>query len=1331
MNNLKSLFPSRKVAVLTSAAAVAFAGVAVASPHVVGALQATPDEFVWSPSIDGPLYLNDGTTSTFYGGFAAGTTNYKVQHHGAYETEDPNSGYVTNDYQDFINDTEEFVFSYGLESRFQQGLLYDAGANAGSRYAYMVIGRDVETNYWNVVRFDHNGNWEVVSKIDDLYESDNDRNFTMLADGALVQFHGNTGILRNYGPLDGLTQGYPFDPSGNSDGVPLMLPTESSIAGPSFSTDVSVSTLTVDGTEYVLVWKRGGGNNVYLYNATTLNYVGELDMSSSVDMQGATDWWGSVSVVESAATVGNQNIVQYAYDYPLARTGAYGSLAVLNPADVDVSAMTASLSTRASNTAYVARESVGIQAPASTELVTLPDAPPGVSHLDYDVNGGSSAAPDMQTGEIAATTTVSSTTPTYDGYNFASWNTADDGSGIDYAAGGNYTLPSTAGVTDTVYAQWAQAPGTASCSSSPTGFIQAIKGLEGDDIVSFKLLDLEAGDYVDMDPAVSLDLAALGFGGTGGFNATAIDKATGKMFATINDGEDLWLVQFDLEPTPNVAFLGKVRHPDTQGGFSGTVTSDGTYVMNYYITGLVEIPNVSSLTTYGSPEAASGVLLGTVHETNVLGWHGDLATITLSDNSEHVVGYNPGTNKVVLAPVDDLSNPVAYTTTFPSSFNSSGENLGASWSTGDTVYFSRNDGGGVFAVSADDIDVNAQELIMHATSVTSTVSTSSNDGFGCVPAADEPEVVRPATSSSLACSAWPGLIWVQNQGDTPTNDYQAANTSQFFMFDAGSGDLDADGLDDASTWVYDDAALGYDLSINATGVDPTSNIMYGTANVDGVAYVASFAPGANPVFYAQGRVDASDVSISNTANGFVDAEGHYWIKDSSGPLYRSQQPLSSYTGYADRNVVTDPMVFDAIGSENFGSVSDIAVIPVTDGYLVAGFVWNTLYWGTWNSTTNTWTSGANASVATGTASPGDYGAVFVDGVTSDGGTLDYSGASIYFTPNAGWDPETSSGRRPVKIAVADALDGITSDDLVLLESTPTPATGSNDGASVVGCGLQLPDPLGGLHGWMWADIDGDGSRTAVEPTDGMFGDEAVITGYTATVISETDWTTLQGVVAVPAGTRYPATVDADGKWSVDGLAAGADPTGVVQTFKVEFDYTGATMPTDFTPEGYTVKGGSTGTDSDVPVTAGAAATSIGGFTVSADSSSHAADAGITTPMPALPVVFEEQGGSEVGDLTCEVGGSFTVSAAPTRDGYTFAGWNSAADGTGTAYAVGSTVDCADLTIYAIWAQEVIELPATGQDETRVQLAVLVAALGALSLLLTGSRRKELQVTGGR
>ncbi|MCH1489782.1 MAG: InlB B-repeat-containing protein, partial [Ilumatobacteraceae bacterium] len=1294
MHNFSNHSAVKKVAVLTSAAAVAFAGVAVshtATAAVYAPNAGSPAEFILDLDGRGMPFAVGGYTN------AMGFQHYQIMNIEGTTVSDADAGYPGHDLiVDFQGDSSDWWFSpdgWGDQGTDLQGFMYDAAAPAGSKYAYFVLETsNTGTRASYIGRVDNNGVFSIVAHVDrPSGTAHSDHEWTMLSNGDLVLFDSPTRKLLNYGNLRSLTENYTHDTKNNSPTLTIQSETQAGqeMTEPTFDSAGSIlqtAVIDVDGVEYVLVIDSDSppSYGIHLFNASTLAYVGELDPAGSTGVEGEANAWTTASgpQVEATASIGGDAYLVYSTPdtvgsfSPVAGRYAMGKI---TEANIDLNAMTVDVTSHLTDVEMKNRVSLGIQAPAAAQTFNLPPELPAISHLVYDANDGQQdTAPDTQTDETSTDVLINSGTPTYDGYLFAGWNTSTDGTGTGYAAGEGYTLPGTAGAVDTVYAQWSQTPGTASCSSGPTGLIQAIKGLEGDDIVSFKLLDLDAGDYVDMDPAVSLDLAALGFAGAGGFNATAIDKATGKMFATINDGADLWLVQFDLEPTPNVAFLGKVQHPGTEGGFSGTVTSDGTYVMNYYITGLVEIPNVSSLTTYGSPEAASGVTLGTVHETNVFGWHGDLASITLSDNSEYVVGYNPGTNKVVLAPVDDLSNPVVYTTTFPSSFTTSGENLGASWSTGDTVYFSRNDGEGVFAVSAADINVETQETIMRATSVTSTVSTSSNDGFGCVPAAEAPEAILPQTSSPLACAAWPGLIWVQNQSGTPTNDYQAANTSQFFMFDPGSGDLDADGLNDASTWVYDDTALGYDIAINATGVDPTSNIMFGTANVDGVAYVASFAPGQSPVFHSKDRVDGNGASISNTANGFVDAEGHYWIKDSSGPLYRSQQPMSSYEGFADYNVVTAPMVFDAIGSGNFGSVSDIAVVPIADGYLAVGFLWNTLYWGTWNSTTNTWTSGTNASVSTGTASPGDYGAVFVDGVASDGGTLDYSGASIYFTPNAGWDPDNAAGRRPVKLAVADALDGITSDDLVLLESTPTPVTGSNDGASMAGCGLQLPDPLGGLHGWMWADIDGDGSRTAVEPTDGMFGDEAVITGYTATVISETNWTTLQGVVAVPAGTRYPATVDADGKWSVDGLAAGADPTGVLQTFKVEFDYTGATMPTDFSPEGYTVKGGSTGTDSDVPVTAGATATSIGGFTVSADSSSHAADAGITTPLPALPVVFEEQGGSEVGDLTCELGGSFTVPAAPTRDGYTFAGWNSAADGTGTSYVIGQDYDCADL-----------------------------------------------------
>lgn len=48
--------------------------------------------------------------------------------------------------------------------------------------------------------------------------------------------------------------------------------------------------------------------------------------------------------------------------------------------------------------------------------------------------------------------TLRSTVPTYSGHTFNSWNTAQNGSGTSYAAGGNYTVNAAA----TLYAQWIQ-----------------------------------------------------------------------------------------------------------------------------------------------------------------------------------------------------------------------------------------------------------------------------------------------------------------------------------------------------------------------------------------------------------------------------------------------------------------------------------------------------------------------------------------------------------------------------------------------------------------------------------------------------------------------------------------------------------------------------------------------------------------------------------------------------------------------------------------------------------------------------------------------------------
>ena len=74
--------------------------------------------------------------------------------------------------------------------------------------------------------------------------------------------------------------------------------------------------------------------------------------------------------------------------------------------------------------------------------------------LAYDLNGSSSAAISTQNGSQGSTTTVSSTLPVLAGFNFAGWNTAQNGSGTAYAAGSTYTFTSGA---VTVYAQWVPA----------------------------------------------------------------------------------------------------------------------------------------------------------------------------------------------------------------------------------------------------------------------------------------------------------------------------------------------------------------------------------------------------------------------------------------------------------------------------------------------------------------------------------------------------------------------------------------------------------------------------------------------------------------------------------------------------------------------------------------------------------------------------------------------------------------------------------------------------------------------------------------------------------
>lgn len=68
----------------------------------------------------------------------------------------------------------------------------------------------------------------------------------------------------------------------------------------------------------------------------------------------------------------------------------------------------------------------------------------------YNANGGSGSIT-PQPGRFNNNITVTNTTPSRPGYTFNGWNTAPDGSGVDYSGGGSLTLPAS---NVTLYAKW-------------------------------------------------------------------------------------------------------------------------------------------------------------------------------------------------------------------------------------------------------------------------------------------------------------------------------------------------------------------------------------------------------------------------------------------------------------------------------------------------------------------------------------------------------------------------------------------------------------------------------------------------------------------------------------------------------------------------------------------------------------------------------------------------------------------------------------------------------------------------------------------------------------
>lgn len=162
-----------------------------------------------------------------------------------------------------------------------------------------------------------------------------------------------------------------------------------------------------------------------------------------------------------------------------------------------------------------------------------------------------------------------------------------------------------------------------------------------------------------------------------------------------------------------------------------------------------------------------------------------------------------------------------------------------------------------------------------------------------------------------------------------------------------------------------------------------------------------------------------------------------------------------------------------------------------------------------------------------------------------------------------------------------------------------------------------------------------------------------------------------------------------------GMMPAGIPAGTAITVTLDIGFVNVATARDFTI-GTTGWNGTTASDDSAVVTLGASASST--------------------------VTFNANNGSgAMADQTANT--STTLSAnAFTRTGYTFAGWNTAADGSGTAYADGASYAfSSSTTLYAQWTSV---LATTGFDGKPYLYTAFALAITGAALMLLSSRRKQ-------
>jgi len=445
------------------------------------------------------------------------------------------------------------------------------------------------------------------------------------------------------------------------------------------------------------------------------------------------------------------------------------------------------------------------------------------------------------------------------------------------------------------------------CDTTGSGLLQVFNNDDpnnaGSYISKFKLLDVETNEYVDAPNFADLVWADLGLPGRW-MNAAAIDHATGQIFGVVrHTGDDQVLARFDGDG--DIEYLGKLAN--NAAPKAATVTSTGTFVYNnnsatvYTDRGMERILNVSDLVAQADYNAALNVVLGeTVSQEGEWVSGADYASFVDANGDEFVMWHWSSGDRFYGYKVSDIDNDTAdgnwyrFDVDWPDSWDANDNGVGASWTVDGDLYFSRNDGGGVFVIKSEDLDGTTTQPgstpygtgVVSETQISATITTESNDGFGCATAEQAPTVTPVQV---LPCGTGSVGMMMHEAGGTA-----GAYTSTFHRINADTNTIDA--ATDFATINWGSVGNG-NWQMSAVASDPVSGMAYGILYQDGESGVLvrfdqdgdyEFVGALEGTGFSQAAVVASDGTLIYSA-----------VEGASGGVVRSVANVADLASIED------------------------------------------------------------------------------------------------------------------------------------------------------------------------------------------------------------------------------------------------------------------------------------------------------------------------------------------------------------------------------------------------------------------------------------------------